>query len=318
MSKSKYKHSTLSGLIESDTDDAPFVARDSFPTPDSAAENQAPEKKGRGRPKAAMPTKVTKAKAPARRISGRLNAKLKELEPVKGKSTKAAAAKGKRRVLADKTNQQEVSDTEEVDEFKQDEDEIMGDELDASVVALKQAKPKETKKKAASSRGKTSKEAVKKTEQATVGIVPEIPATQTQVESRVTKNRAPAKQKVIPETQVQDMDVDDGGDEEDIVEQTIVQSQQNIRNPRSISRTHQPPLQQRRAGSNSDTERSDPALRRKLGDITKKFDSLNVKYQDLREIGLKEAERNFERLKKLSEEKTAGKRPLVIISVNIF
>jgi regulator of replication initiation timing len=41
--------------------------------------------------------------------------------------------------------------------------------------------------------------------------------------------------------------------------------------------------------------------------MTKKFESLNVKYQDLREIGLKEAERNFERLKKQSEEKTAGK-----------
>jgi hypothetical protein len=45
-------------------------------------------------------------------------------------------------------------------------------------------------------------------------------------------------------------------------------------------------------------------LRRKLGEVTKKYENLHLKYQDLREIGLKEAERNFERLKKQSEEKT--------------
>jgi hypothetical protein len=41
--------------------------------------------------------------------------------------------------------------------------------------------------------------------------------------------------------------------------------------------------------------------------MTKKYDSLSVKYQDLREIGLKEAERNFERFKKQGEQDKAGR-----------
>lgn len=36
--------------------------------------------------------------------------------------------------------------------------------------------------------------------------------------------------------------------------------------------------------------------------MTKRFEALNAKHQDLREIGLKEAERNFEKLKKQNED----------------
>lgn len=50
----------------------------------------------------------------------------------------------------------------------------------------------------------------------------------------------------------------------------------------------------------------DPALRRRLGEITQKYESLELKYRDLREIGVKEAERNFDKLKKQSEEKSKG------------
>jgi len=312
MSRPKYSHSTLSGLIDSDSDDVQFIARESFPTPDSAAENKAPGKKGR-QPKVTMPTKVTKAKAPTRRTSDRLTAKSKEAEPVTKKSTKAASGKSNRKVLADKTNQQVASDTEEVDEFEQDEDTAMADELEASVVAVKQVKPKATKKKTDTARGKAAKEIMKARAQVTEEVELEIP--QTQVESRTTKKKAPVKRKaapelsphnVIQETQVEEMEVDYGDNEEEVAE-TLPQSAPKVRRPRSQSRPRQPAPPQRRGGSASDTERSDPTLRRKLGDITKKFDNLNMKYQDLREIGLKEAERNFERLKKQSEERTAGK-----------
>ena len=102
------------------------------------------------------------------------------------------------------------------------------------------------------------------------------------------------------------MEVDDTrGDEE--VEPVISKPLRSTARPRDRSRPRQPSVQRHRAGSASDTERSDPALRRKLGEITKKYENLNVKYQDLREIGLKEAERNFERYRKQSEEKTVGK-----------
>jgi hypothetical protein len=293
MSKSKYKHSTLSGLVESDPEDSQFIERDAMPTPDSAAENRVPGKKARGRPKAGTTAKVTKA--PVRRTSGRLNAKLKAVEP----------PKGKRKALADRTNQQYASDTEEVDDFEHDGDAVMREPA-PEVIAGKETKAKAMKKKAPA-RGKPAK-AISTDTKHTLADTPQAHL----VERRRQKEKPAAKQqiageasaeKIILESQAPVMDVD--GDEQ--VEQTVPQLVQNSSRPRSYSRPRQHSVQRRRAGSASDTERNDPALRRKLGEMTKKYESLNVKYQDLREIGLKEAERNFERLKKQSEEKTAGK-----------
>jgi hypothetical protein len=126
------------------------------------------------------------------------------------------------------------------------------------------------------------------------------------------KKRAPSKkevpadpslEKVVLDTQVL-MEIDGSGEENEIVEQTITRTARNAAPARSNSRSRQTSVQRWRAGSTSDTERSDPAVRRKLGEITKKYENLHLKYQDLREIGLKEAERNFERLKKQSDERT--------------
>lgn len=54
----------------------------------------------------------------------------------------------------------------------------------------------------------------------------------------------------------------------------------------------------RRAGSTSDTERGDPNLRRKLGDITRKFENVDLKYRNLKEVGINEANANMEKLRK--------------------
>jgi hypothetical protein len=272
MPRSKYSKSTLSGLVDSDSEDTQFV--EAMPTPGSTTENRGAAKKARGRPKTA-PAKVTKTKAPARRLSGRLIAKAKAVEP--------EPTKPKRKALADKTNRQFADETEEVDEFAHDGDTEMADELDATVIVVKEIKPPATKK-AASRRG-------------------------------VTKTKAPAKrpvpmekqiEKVVFESQVPEMEIENTRGEEEI-EKPISKPVHTVARSRERSHHRQPSQHRRRAGSTSDTERCDPVLRRKLGDMTKKYESLNVKYQDLREIGLKEAERNFDRLKKQSEERIAGK-----------
>lgn len=54
----------------------------------------------------------------------------------------------------------------------------------------------------------------------------------------------------------------------------------------------------RRAGSASDAERGDPNLRRKLGDITRKFENVDLKYRNLKEVGIHEANANMEKLRK--------------------
>jgi hypothetical protein len=60
----------------------------------------------------------------------------------------------------------------------------------------------------------------------------------------------------------------------------------------------------------SSPDKSEPALRRRLGEMTQKHESLEHKYRDLKEIAVKEAERNFDKLKKQSEEKSRGKLSL--------
>ncbi|KAK2612885.1 hypothetical protein QQS21_001165 [Conoideocrella luteorostrata] len=51
--------------------------------------------------------------------------------------------------------------------------------------------------------------------------------------------------------------------------------------------------------------------RNRMGELTKKYDNLEVRYNELREIGVKTAELNFERLKKQSEETTAASSKLI-------
>ncbi|KAI1142231.1 chromosome segregation protein Csm1/Pcs1-domain-containing protein [Hypoxylon sp. FL0543] len=61
----------------------------------------------------------------------------------------------------------------------------------------------------------------------------------------------------------------------------------------------------------SDSEVHEPSMRRRVGDLTRKYETLEAKYRDLREIGVKEAERNYDRLKKQSEERANTANQLI-------
>jgi hypothetical protein len=293
MPKVSYSQSMLSGLVDSDSDDQ-LVNPSEMPTPDSAAENKAPAKRGRAKAKAAAPAKVTRAKAPVRRASSRPEAKAKP----------TAAPKGGRKALADTTIQLGETDTEDVDDLGQNEDVEMEDVGDASVIAIKETKTKVARRGLAG-RSKATQEAPANTsnsvENAADASALNVRAKKENIPPRRLAQSMPSPERVIMETQLSVIEVDED------VTQTASRTTQSAARRRSLSRARQPSVQHRRAGSASDTERSDPALRRKLGEITKKYDNLNVKYQDLREIGLKEAERNFDRLRKQNEEKSSGK-----------
>src|SRR6202012_3516288 len=79
----------------------------------------------------------------------------------------------------------------------------------------------------------------------------------------------------------------------------------------TASRTRQDPPFRRRAGSASDTERGDPNLRRKLGDVTRKFENIELKYRNLKEVGISEATANMEKLRKQCEVTTAASNELI-------
>ena len=305
--------SPLSGMIDSDMDELSDV--EMMPTPDSNQENTEPTKKAPGRPKAA-PTKARKTKAASRRLSG-------------GPKPKPATKKkepAKRAALKEQTNEEKVSDIEEVDDFV---DDIQGPaarqeveaQQEASDVQVEAKKKPGRKPKAATKRKQTAGEdipdSVKLVEKDGEFEYTPTAARQNKLASKLsvaTKNVSAKSQpedlmdedeKTIPEIQPALLDTDEFDlpqkDEEPIPQSVYRQ----VRNAQFGSKQPQPSAVRRRAGSASDTEQGgDPATRRKLGEMTKKFENMDMKYRNLREVGIKEAEANFEKLKKQSEERT--------------
>jgi len=58
-----------------------------------------------------------------------------------------------------------------------------------------------------------------------------------------------------------------------------------------------------------DPDMSDSSVRRRLGELTKKYDVLEGRYRQLQEVGTREAEKNFDRLKKQTDERAQSKGP---------
>lgn len=302
---SKFKNSTLAGLMGSDSEDD-HLAEDKMSKNQSEATTAA--KKVRGRPKAA-PSKVVKKKAPARRTSGRLNGKATP-EP------SPQAKKGKRAMLENKINRQkdaekEVEQTDETGDVTM-EDVVSGDELDAKVIAVKEVKTKGAKK-AAAARGRAAKAVVPEPDVAEE-IVPPVskkgrPGRKgkgKEQEESVAEHQSP--EKVIQETQVPEEEEETEILEDVEQEDNIPEVKKKETRPYNDSRRRQMSVSRHRAGSASDTERNEPAVRRRLGELSKKLENVEGKYQDLREVGVKEAEKIFDRYKKAAEEKTKGKK----------
>ncbi|PGG97570.1 hypothetical protein GX51_07265 [Blastomyces parvus] len=79
-------------------------------------------------------------------------------------------------------------------------------------------------------------------------------------------------------------------------------------------KTTQKTSQRRKAGGTaSDIEKGDSeaTLRRKLGDMTQKNENIDMKYRNLREVGILEANSNVEKLRKQCEANTAASNELI-------
>jgi len=299
---------SLSGMIDSNMEDDTLNA-DAFQTPDSNQENAAPAKKKSGRPKATA-KRFTKPK----RLSG---------GSVASKPTAAPKRKaGKRAPLKEQAHNQQAEDTEEVDEFvcQTDNEPAMDELVEAKQLAKRKVQGKATGKGPKNGpvklAGAVQKDgefeytptAVRQTKGRKKAAPQIVNATKHQ-----TSNEPHQNGKIIQETQVP-MDVDTSGirREEDQEEEDEAIPQSLFRRTKyagATSHQRQLPIPRRRAGSTSDTEKTagDPAMRRKLGDLTRKFENLELKYTNLRESGIKEAETNFEKLKTQSEAKAKGK-----------
>lgn len=303
---------SLSGMIDSDMEEPSDV--DMMPTPDSNQENAEPAKRAPGRPKAAA-AKGRKTKPASRRLSG-------------GPKPKTAAKKKaptKRAPLKEQTNEEKTEEIEEVDDFVDEVPDTIN-KPEAVASAEEEADELVQSKKPPAKRGRAAakaKQPPKKDPVEQLKIVENdgefeytpTAAKQSKLASKkptAGKRQASAEprpfEKVIPETQPLPVETESSAlheaEEEEIPQSVYRQSS----HARATAKQVQPQVARRRGGSASDTERgaSDPALRRKLGEMTKKFENLDLKYRNLREVGIKEAEANFEKLKTQSEERTKG------------
>jgi len=301
----------VSFTVDSASEDESRDELNAFPTPDSNTENKAPARKPRGNvaqmAKTAAAKKATaKAKAPARRASG---------TSVLGVKTQGAgvakrpAPKTSRKALAELQNAN-GSDTEEVDEFDADAE-------NAAPVAVEV----KTSRRGRPPKAKQTEDVVeepaapaRKTRKAAEREPAPKKETKSKVapKSRATK-RAPAPEPepeaiTIPETQpdpeLDEMDIEQSIEMEEIPESMPPPQRPSARRVQQRGAARQT-LATRRAGSASDTER-DPALRRKVGDLTKKLEAMTVKYDTLKEVASSGKENNFDQLKKRTEQTTKG------------
>jgi hypothetical protein len=229
-------------------------------------------------------------------------------------STSKSGPSHKRKALKEQTNGQYGSDTEEVEGFEdQDYNNTLptasNDELDVSMIAPKSrgrpAKPKGNEVKATKRRA-----------------VPASPKRKRPIQ--IPDEKIQSRTTVIKKVPIrEEQHSGDNSEEEQLFQESCLQEEQEEPEEKPIrrgvvkqtSRTTRPSpvaktaLSRRRAGSASDAERvnGDPAIRRKLGEMTKKFEIIDLKYRNLREVAVKEAEDNFEKLKKRTDQKSKGK-----------
>ncbi|KAI1083588.1 chromosome segregation protein Csm1/Pcs1-domain-containing protein [Whalleya microplaca] len=288
------KFTSLLGLVESDGEDSDILIGNGAPVT-KASRTMAPAKKS-GATAAGRATKpaqdtttrtsgrtaTTAAKAPARKALSEKPANVQE-KPSRGRGKKRAAADDAP-LTEDNGHDESLPDADAKPKGTRGRPRAVkaprvSEEEDTSAVHQPQPAVQQAAK-----RGRKPKAKVE-----TSIVEPEIPETQ------------PAEPE-IPATQPVDT-LDFSMEEQDEIEDlpshnravfsSVQRAQPHIMF--SASRRTAPPA--------SDSELYDPSMRRRVGDLTRKYEALEVKYRDLREIGVKEAERNYDQLKKHGEER---------------
>ncbi|KAJ5503154.1 Monopolin complex subunit Csm1/Pcs1 [Penicillium fimorum] len=316
----------LSGLLGSDDEDIMQVeAREEQET------HEPPPKKRRGRPRTSNENVIeTKATRPATRTRKQQAAvAVTEPEPPADKKpTRRGRPKGSSRAQDAETSVQateaEAMVPEQNDADQDDTDNQENEDPRVSRNTKKQP-PKTTKAAPARGRGR-----------------PRAVSTQLQTDGEFQFTPSGSRHVSFEETHIEQADpgplvraasqgrnepeVEDSQQTEqpaaELVDETIIHEEptynrksmspvKNARSRLSMLRHSQDSSPRKRKLGGSDSEQGDPELRRRLGELTKKYESLENKYRNLREIGIVEATTNMEKLRKQSETVTEVSNELV-------
>ncbi|PYH97334.1 hypothetical protein BO71DRAFT_373672 [Aspergillus ellipticus CBS 707.79] len=286
----------------------------------SARDNERPTKKQRGRPR----SKSTEMKLPP---------PTQEPAPVPPQPSEASARKGGRRgrPKGSRNSVQASQDAaEEQDEARESENDtgaqgaesapVSNDELEGPQTA-----PKPTRSKAAKST--TARGRRKANTGNPLQIDGEFKFTSSTSRRRKSPEAPEEQQEQSRKTRrkddVEDKDKDESEDEnaeQDVVDETLLPEEPT--QPRSISRSpakrrqsqkaaQSSPSKSRFGGAADDKANVEPELRRRIGELTKKCDTLESRYRTLKEIGVVEATANVDKLRRQCESMATTSNNLV-------
>lgn len=277
-------------LVDSESEDDLWATKPTSQHPKNAAMPAA--KKPRGRPATAA-NKVTKPapKSSARRTSGRLVA---AIESPEGRAALAEKSSNRQPTLAVKSRRGATA-----------KDAPLEDE------PAEPSPPAKAPAKAKAPRGRPRKAAQEEVNHEEPEVVkPAAKRGRKKAVSEKEEAEIPETQQaeLEPELSVMDLDLEESEEVEDL---PMHDSPDVTLDPLPASRP--PPSATRRAPTSlpSSFDDGDPSLRRRLGDLTKKHETLETRYRNLRDVAVREAERNFDRLKKQSEEKATVANQLI-------
>jgi hypothetical protein len=300
----------ISDLLDTDMEDSTnFIDENSILSSASETGSLAPATK-KGRQTQGSKNRITKPKAATRK------GKTSPQQASKKPSKKLTAAKKK--ALEEQVNGQESRPQNSNHQSANNMGGVSEDELESPKTLGEQrleagAKPKNTKAKRATTKKVVQQEeevdqtpTVARSSNLQSGLRKDHPKVVSKL-SAASRSKATTRP-VIPESQAEPMDTEAEGQEHS----EIAALPPPKSRARAGSSTRQESTLRRRAGSASDTERGgDPNLRRKLGDVTRKFENVDLKYRNLKEVGISEANANVEKLRKQCEATTAASAELI-------
>lgn len=307
--------SKISGLVESDGEDVMQTGANGDASAKEEPLDERPAKKPRGRPKAAQPkVEITKTASEPARLSATAPAKQEMLPKRHSGRGRPRTATAEPEPQAQNAGKEE--DKEEDKEEGKEEDKDAHDAADAE-----NAQPDVSNDELGSSkdttmpkrRGRGRKASTSSKQVTTDGEFEYTPTSSRHSrppdEPEDLPKRRPGRQRKPAE---EDAVVPDSQKPVPEVNETILSEEEPVNSrEKSVSplkpRVNGQTTRKRGPGGLSDNEKtSEPELRRKLGEMNKKYESLETKYRNLREIGIVEANANFEKLKKQCEAATAG------------
>lgn len=262
---------------------------------------------------ASKTTKARKSK-PRHRVTMPPKSKSKVQKSASGQSKKSSAkqvAPAKRVALEDHINTQVATEDDLV--------EASGAELPVSPPRPKKnsrATTKATKKATTAKEPPEAEDDLMLVEQSPIIVRSKQAAGRSNTAPKVAKrataaSRPKAAQRArSPDTEMPEVEVDQTGPESDVAPKEPLPKRET--STRDASRTRPDPIYRRRAGSASENERSDPNLRRKLGDVTRKFENVDLKYRNLKEVGINEANANMDKLRKQCDVTMQASNELIV------